>query len=122
MIEPELHVAVADFDLPPGTEPERVAASVEPQRADEPAPEPVPPNEPPTQAEQPRRRSTVREPAPFFAGSAPVQPPALPASAGETRASEPEPAAPSPDRSAETESADRPRRTGWWARRLAGKS
>jgi ribonuclease E len=122
MIEPELHVAVADFDLPPGTKPERVAASVEPQRADEPAPEPLPPNEPPTQAEQPRRRSTVREPAPFFAGPAPVQPPTLPASADETRASEPEPAAPSPDRSAETESTDRPRRTGWWARRLAGKS
>jgi ribonuclease E len=118
-IEPELHVAVADFDRPPGTEPERVAASVEPQRADEPTPEPPPPNEPPAQADQPRRRSTVREPAPLFAGQAPLQPP--PAPAGETRAPEPGPPAPSPDRPAETESADRPRRTGWWARRVAGK-
>src|SRR5216683_1340855 len=118
-IEPELHVAVADFDRPPGTEPERAAASVEPQRADEPAPEPPPPNEPPAQVDQPRRRSTVREPAPFFAGQAPVQPSSAPA--GETRAPEPEPA-PGPDRPAETEGADRPRRTGWWARRVAGKS
>ncbi len=119
-IEPELHVAVADFDRPPGTEPERAAASVEPQRADEPAPEPPPPNEPPAQVDQPRRRSTVREPAPFFAGQAPVQPSSAPA--GETRAPEPEPAAPGPDRPAETEGTDRPRRTGWWARRVAGKS
>ena len=118
-IEPELHVAVADFDRPPGTEPERAAASVEPRRADEPASEPPPPNEPPAQADQPRRRSTVREPAPFFAGQAPVQPSSAPA--GETRAPEPEPAAPGPDRPAETESTDRPRRTGWWARRVAGK-
>ncbi len=118
-IEPELHVAVADFDRPPGTEPKRAAASVEPRRADEPAPEPSPPNEPPAQADQPQRRSTVREPAPFFAGQAPVQPSSAPA--GETRAPEPEPAAPGPDRPAETESADRPRRTGWWARRVAGK-
>jgi len=119
-IEPELHVAVADFDRPPGTEPKRAAASVEPRRADEPAPEPSPPNEPPAQADQPQRRSTVREPAPFFAGQAPVQPSSAPA--GETRAPEPEPAAPGPDRPAETESTDRPRRTGWWARRVAGKS
>jgi ribonuclease E len=119
-IEPELHVAVADFDRPAGTEPGRVAASVEPQRADEPTPEPPPPNEPPAQADQPRRRSTVREPAPFFAGQAPLQAPPTPAD--ETRAPEPGPAAPSPDRPAETESADRPRRTGWWARRVAGKS
>ncbi len=118
-IEPEFHVAVADFDRPPGTEPKRAAASVEPRRADEPAPEPSPPNEPPAQADQPQRRSTVREPAPFFAGQAPVQPSSAPA--GETRAPEPEPAAPGPDRPAETESTDRPRRTGWWARRVAGK-
>ena len=118
-IEPELDAAVADFDRPPGTEPERVETSIEPQRG-EPAPEPPPPNEPPTQAEQRRRRSTVREAAPFFAGQAPVQPP--PAPAGETRAPEPEPAAPTADHPAETESTDRPRRTGWWARRLAGKS
>ena len=119
-IEPELHVAVAGFDRPPGTEPKRAAASVEPRRADEPAPEPSPPNEPPAQADQPQRRSTVREPAPFFAGQAPVQPSSAPA--GETRAPEPEPAAPGPDRPAETEGTDRPRRTGWWARRVAGKS
>ena len=118
-IEPELDAAVADFDRPPGTEPERMETSIEPQRA-EPVPEPPPANERPPQAEQPRRRSTVREAAPFFAGQAPVEPP--PSPAGETRAPEPEPAAPAADHPAETESIDRPRRTGWWARRLAGKS
>ena len=59
--------------------------------------------------------------APFIAGEAPGEP--SPASARETSAPEPEPAAPpAPERAAETEGADRPRRTGWWARRLAGKS
>jgi len=123
-IDSELDVAVANFDRPPVTEPERLEAAVEPQHAEpqhaEPRPEPPPPSEPPAQqAEQPRRRSTVREPAPFFPGQGPAQPTIAPAN--ETRAPEPEPAASSPDRTAETESTDRPRRTGWWARRLAGK-
>ncbi len=123
-IDSELDVAVANFDRPPVTEPERLEAAVEPQHAEpqhaEPRPEPPPPSEPPAQqAEQPRRRSTVREPAPFFTGQGPAQPTIAPAN--ETRAPEPEPAASSPDRTAETESTDRPRRTGWWARRLAGK-
>src|SRR6266487_3957847 len=123
-IDSELDVAVANFDRPPVTEPERLEAAVEPQHAEpqhaEPRPEPPPPSEPPAQqAEQPRRRSTVREPAPFFPGQGPAQPTIAPAN--ETRAPEPEPAASSPDRTAETESTDRPRRTGWWARRLTGK-
>ena len=123
-IDSELDVAVANFDRPPVTEPERLEAAVEPQHAEpqhaEPRPEPPPPSEPPAQqAEQPRRRSTVREPAPFFTGQGPAQPTIAPAN--ETRAPEPEPAASSPDRTAETESTDRPRRTGWWARRLTGK-
>jgi len=120
MLEPELDAAVADFDRPPGIEPERAETSIEPQRH-EPAPESSPASGPPAHAEPPRRRSTVREPAPFIAGEAPGEP--SPASARETSAPEPEPAAPpAPERAAETEGADRPRRTGWWARRLAGKS
>jgi len=61
--------------------------------------------------EQPRRRSTVREPAPSFGGGAPVaipmpQPVPMPA-----------PIVTAP---AETDDAGKPRRTGWWAKRLLG--
>jgi ribonuclease E len=63
--------------------------------------------------ELPRRRSTVREPAPVFGGPAETPQPALtPAPAIEV-----EPAG------AETgggEDAGKPRRTGWWAKRLLG--
>src|SRR5437763_13613974 len=83
MLEPELDAAVADFDRPPGIEPERAETSIEPQRH-EPAPESSPASGPPAHAEPPRRRSTVREPAPFIAGEAPGEP--SPASARETSA------------------------------------
>jgi len=67
----------------------------------------------PQQAESPRRRSTVREPAPIL-GSDEAPPPASPT-----------PVAPAPEpvvvtEAAETESADRPRKTGCWSRRFAG--
>jgi ribonuclease E len=127
MVDPELDRAVADFDRPPGGEPERIEASVEPQRFEPERAEPVPepprpgPEAPAEQAEQSRRRSTVREPAPFFAGRELAQTSAAPEA--ETKPREPEPAAPQmPEPSVEAEGADRPRRTGWWARRLAGKS
>jgi len=134
LIEPELHGAVADFDRPPATEPERIDTGDEPPRTEpmperiaassyprtERATEPPPQPESPGQSEQPRRRSTVREPAPFLGSQGPGQPAS---SAAETRAApEPEPAPPALSDRAETESADRPRRTGWWARRFAGKS
>jgi ribonuclease E len=70
------------------------------------APEPV------QQQELPRRRSTVREPAPG-AGSnvVPTPTPAEPV---------PPPEQPSAAEPAESETTGRPRRTGWWSRRIAG--
>jgi ribonuclease E len=71
------------------------------------APAPQPEAEPAAPA---RRRSTVREPAPTF--SSPVVTP-MPA---------PQPmpsAAPAPE-PAPVEDAGKPRRTGWWAKRLLG--
>src|SRR6516164_10295532 len=103
--EAELTQAVADLDAspteaPPPAEPADVAAAqVSP---------------PPSQQEPARRRSTVRERAPIAAASdaaapqpAPIQPPS-PASQ------------PVITETGESESADRPRRSGWWSRRFAG--
>jgi ribonuclease E len=73
----------------------------------------------PTPAETPRRRSTVREPAPqaahedassspqSFTPQAPSMEPVVSSSA---------------ESSAESESGERPRRSGWWSRRVLGKS
>ena len=86
----------------------------------EPAPmqaTPMPPPAPPVPPapETSRRRSTVREPAPIFGTSAPAPMPAPP----------PQPAAlpPAPAVAAAPETAEdasKPRRTGWWAKRLLG--
>jgi ribonuclease E len=72
----------------------------------------------PKQSEPPRRRSTIREPAPVIGGeqtviaSTPIPKPVVVVS------HEP---APAPTEPAPQESdAGKPRRTGWWARRLAG--
>jgi ribonuclease E len=77
-------------------------------------PEPALVSAPPPSPEPQRRRSTVREPAPVFSGeSAPVVMP-MPA---------PQPVpmpAPIVSSSAETDDASKPRRTGWWAKRLLG--
>ena len=59
----------------------------------------------PAPSEAPRRRSTVREPAPISSDSVPVIVP--------VRA--PEPAEPAP-----AAAENKPRRTGWWAKRLLG--
>ncbi len=67
---------------------------------------------PPAPAEPPRRRSTVREPAPIFGGSPAVVTP-MPAP---QPAMAPEPVVTAP----EPEDANKPRRTGWWAKRLLG--
>jgi ribonuclease E len=85
--EPDLTRAVADLD----------AAHASP---------------PPAQAKSPRRRSTVREPAPAVTASETPQPPP----------SQPASAAPQPvvTEIGETESTERPRRSGWWSRRFAG--
>jgi hypothetical protein len=64
----------------------------------------------PAAPESPRRRSTVREPAPIFGTSEPVVTPL------------PVPPQPSPpdEAAAPAEDASKPRRTGWWAKRLMG--
>jgi ribonuclease E len=63
--------------------------------------------------ETPRRRSTVREPAPVFGSDAespsPPAPPAPP--------SAPQPVITETDAD---ETANRPRRSGWWSKRSAG--
>ncbi|MEA2815089.1 MAG: ribonuclease, partial [Rhodospirillaceae bacterium] len=78
----------------PRPEPAAVAASAPPQ---------------PAAAEPPRRRSTVREPAPVFSGSAPMVTP-MPA---------PPPPAPTVISTAEAD-ASKPKKSGWWAKRLLG--
>jgi len=109
--EPELKGAVADLDAapqdaappPPPYEPPFVA-SVPPQ-ASAPAAE----SEPAPQ----RRRSTVREQAPVSTGGEGSTPPPLPVA--------PSPApAPVISEIDEGESANRPRRSGWWSRRSSG--
>jgi ribonuclease E len=105
-----------DMDERPQWSPPRETATPEPSHT--PKPEPVAeaapaPQSEPEPAAPPRRRSTVREPAPTFRSSEPVVTP-MPA---------PQPASPPPEASAESASADdptKPRRTGWWAKRLLG--
>jgi len=104
--EPDLASAVADLTAPSEAAP--------PAAPSEPAPEPVnaQPEQPPAiepEPPAPRRRSSVREPAPA-SGAAETAPTPAPAGA---------PAEPAITES-ETESAGRPRRTGWWSRRSAG--
>jgi ribonuclease E len=72
------------------------------------------------QSETVRRRSTIREPAPVV-GNTPVAVPYTPPPTPTVVIShEPSPA---PAASATQESdAGKPRRTGWWARRLAGEN
>jgi ribonuclease E len=82
-----------------------------PQR-ETPAPEPAPAEAGPSEAA--RRRSTVREPAPISVGrehSAAHEPAASPSEP-------PQPVVISPT---EGDDSDRPRRSGWWSRRVLGK-
>jgi len=83
---------------------------------------PLPPPPPPAPrdvapegatAEPPRRRSTIREPAPMFSSGAmsDVQPPPAAAAASEPPVSAPEPAA------AEAPAEQKTRLFGWWNKR-----
>jgi ribonuclease E len=88
------------------------APRIEPMVVPQPVEQPVTPAAPPPPAEPPRRRSTVREPAPVFGGSSSIatpmpapEPPATPASTIDAAAAE---------------DTSKPRRTGWWAKRLLG--
>jgi len=83
-----------------------------PQRETPPASEPAPVEASPSEAA--RRRSTVREPAPISVGrehSATHEPAASPSEP-------PQPVVVSPT---EDDDSDRPRRSGWWSRRVLGK-
>jgi ribonuclease E len=138
--EPELARAVADFDGGPAmssepraipinerlndthpnpdepraapgqwaSRPQPIAFSEPARAAEAPAAE-APAPEPPA-AEPTRRRSTVREPAPLHAEDAAPAPTFTP----------PPPAA-EPVLSSLTESESRPRRSGWWSKRVLGK-
>jgi ribonuclease E len=100
-IEPELFEAVEDFDGSPPTDTE-IAPSTEPPPV---APVAAPP-------EQPRRGSTVREPAPVANSLLEPMPTMTPS------APPPSPrAAPEEPKAKETSP---PRKTGWWSKRLAG--
>ncbi|MBM3530445.1 MAG: hypothetical protein FJX62_20365, partial [Alphaproteobacteria bacterium] len=89
---------IAQAEMPPRIEPPAAAAASAPV-VPPPAPEPA------------RRRSTVREPAPLFVTGEPAVTP-MPS---------PQPAPPSPAASEQAaDDAGKPRRTGWWARRMMG--
>jgi ribonuclease E len=103
-MEADLREAVADLDAapasaPPAAEPADLAAAQA--------------SPPPAQPEPSRRRSTVREPAPSTSSTeasqeAPVVQPASPV---------PEPVV---TEVGDSETTERPRRSGWWSRRIAG--
>ncbi len=122
-VEPDMPEAAHDLDRPPAEsprydepryeaprfEPPAPAADSAPQRA-APAGEAPAPAPSPAEAEAPRRRSTVREPAPLTgAAPTPATPPSPPA---------PSPAAEPVVSSAESEPSQ-PKR-GWWGRRIMG--
>jgi ribonuclease E len=97
-------------------------AVVQPVRAAPPAPAPAPVVGEPRPAKEPtRRRSTVREPAPFAIGATP---PPAPAPAEPTPVAA-EPAAhgrvPAPAEAGADSTASAPRRAGWWAKRIFGE-
>jgi ribonuclease E len=117
-VEPELERAAADFDREPAPDAVRVpiteSYSDAPSRADAAPPQrEAPPAAEALAADPPRRRSTVREPAPTGFGDETAAPAFTPAT---TPASEPVVSSP-----AESEGSDRPRRSGWWSKRALGK-
>jgi ribonuclease E len=97
--------------VPPGPVGQQVQEAAQ-ESTYEPKHEPLaaPLAEPPAAKEPPRRRSTVREPAPVSGQSAPAATPVV------TPA--PEPAV--VQSSSSHADAGKPRRTGWWAKRLLG--
>jgi ribonuclease E len=105
-VEPELQHAVEDLDRPPSYD-TAPAASYAPPIEQRPAPAAM---EPPAAAanaqEPPRRRSTIREPAPFASERAPVpSSPAAPSTPVISSTGPEEPATP---------------KRGWWGKRLLG--
>ncbi len=101
-------------DAPAPFEPELAGAVADLGGPSIPAQQPEPANEP-LAPESPRRRSTVREPVVLPIASASSSP--TPATAPAERAAETP--VPAPE-STGSDAADKPRRTGWWAKRLFG--
>ena len=105
----EPNVEQPHAEVAPRHEPERPLA--EPQTA---------PSEPPSMsAPPPRRGSTVREPVPTsfrFGGES-----SAPAPAPEISVEPEQPAPSSGTSSTDSEEANRPRRAGWWSKRVLGK-
>jgi ribonuclease E len=102
-MEPDLTEAVADLDAAPASAPSPAEpADLEVAQA----------SPPPAQPEPLRRRSTVREPAPIASGPEVSQP------------APPQPTSPAPEpvitEVGDSQNTDRPRRSGWWSRRIAG--
>ena len=94
---------------PPDIAEPSYAPRIEPAPQPEPVPQPVaaaPAPQPAPDAAPPRRRSTVREPAPVSSSSAPVVTPMPP------------PLAPVVISTADD--ASKPKKSGWWAKRLLG--
>jgi ribonuclease E len=104
--EPNFSEAAADHDA---AVPDAPAPAFSEQPAAEPHASAVPA---PAEEPAPRRRSTVREPAPTANNAEPAHSPAAPAPT----------AAPEPviTEIGDEESAEQPRRRGWWSRRFAG--
>jgi ribonuclease E len=129
-VEPEAADAVADFGRPAVTTYEHAEAVTLPSEPAAPrqterayAPEPAPAPEPPAASEPPRRRSTVREPVPFITDEgpasyvAPSAPPAEPQSPPVSPRLDPVP--PIAEEQPQDD-AGKPRRTGWWSKRVLG--
>jgi ribonuclease E len=109
------HHEVGHADGGPRHEP-AFAPAPEPSYTPQPEPiaaPPAPPAESAAPPEPPRRRSTVREPAPVFgpSGSSDLAPPSPPPRV------EPTPVITESSVGGDTE---KPRRTGWWAKRIMG--
>jgi ribonuclease E len=117
--EPAPQAATAEPEFPPMpiAEPRsdvRASADAEPQEVRS-APPASPAVSEPTASETPRRRSTVREPAPqALQNDADPAPPSFTPHVPSIE--------PVVSSSAESESSDRPRRAGWWSKRVLGKS
>jgi ribonuclease E len=104
----------AEADPPVADAPQEVSESMNADAAEDSSPEAiaVAAPEPVQQQELPRRRSTVREPAPGAASNVVATPtPEEPA---------PPPEQPIAAEPTESEATGQPRRTGWWSRRIAG--
>ncbi|MGA3310400.1 MAG: Rne/Rng family ribonuclease [Xanthobacteraceae bacterium] len=112
--EADLKEAVADLEAAPAPAPTPAPAAASPEPAEMEAAQAAAPPPPPAEPKPPRRRSTVREPAPIVGSNESAQP-------------APAPTPPSPPAAppvitelSESEDAERPRRSGWWSRRSAG--